>query len=153
MIAGCRTEQVAFQFQPARLKVPQDAFVLNKSRPDSLTAQKGSEASIANMPLAGTRSQRHMSSLIERPKTIRKQTRTIIPIAKRNKSYSPTQKKKYRKPVDSLHGLGVLLIKIGIGLFVLFIIALISGSIFFSIFTGILLLLYLALMISNAVGG
>jgi hypothetical protein len=153
LIAGCRAEQVVVEFQPARLKVPQDSFVLSKSKPVPFITQKRSELFVVKRLLTGTHSQRKEPGFVGMPKTMHKQTRINRLIVKRNNGHSAARKKKYGKPSDSLHGLGVFLVIIGIVLSVLFIAALISGSTLFSILAGILLLLYLALIISNSSGG
>jgi hypothetical protein len=152
LLAGCRAERVAFQFQPARSTI----------RPDSAVLVPPTGPSVGNHPEEKPIAKRVARSVgTPAPKTkrpgrvrtvLREKAPAIFRVCRTLRTPSIAQHNGYRAPTDSLHGLPGFVAILGLPFLALCIVGIATGTTWLAITAGILaaFLFIFALVLSGS---
>lgn len=152
LLAGCRAERVAFQFQPARSTVQPNTAVLVPPK-SHLVDTYSEEKPIVKGVVSGAGA---LAQKTKRPGrvriAVREKARVGLRVYNAHRSQSIAQHKGYLAPVDSLYGLPWFIAKLGLPFLALCIVGIAIGITWLAITAGILaaFLFILALVLSSS---
>jgi hypothetical protein len=152
LLAGCRTNQVAFQFQPPLLRTAPDSGEVKTQVPASTATGRLQELPVTKKA-AGRRAKfRHLPTAagaapgLQRARPMPLRVKAIARLGK------PTLAATRRQPADQYYGFGYLIafvVLVAIGILVL---GILSGSVILALLSSLPLLFLLVLAVMSAMG-
>lgn len=150
-LAACQTNRAAFQLPRVTPSVSHISDEPASGLPTTDTARLALVALVVQQPASPTvQHRRQPKGQPSAPATLRRPTSMVQPF--RIKEITRLRKKistrNSQQPADALDGVGRLLVLIGVGCLLLFVLGLASGSAALAIISGVLLLLFAVVMVT-----